>query len=92
VVDLFLDRAAADPAHPAIEQNGTSVTYGASLNLEAPVAKLQRSARLLEPDIILGRGELAAALGQAGPKAIVLNPTPHRPILWSAAAGIISFM
>jgi acyl-coenzyme A synthetase/AMP-(fatty) acid ligase len=29
VVDLFLDRDATDPAHPAIEQNGTSVTYGA---------------------------------------------------------------
>jgi D-alanine--poly(phosphoribitol) ligase subunit 1 len=120
VVDLFLDRAATDPAHPAIEQNGTSVTYGAlarrvrafaqafskfetprilialprvpdayaaifasglsggyhtPLNLEAPIAKLQRIAGLLEPDIILGQGELAAALGQAAPKAIVLNPT-----------------
>ena len=44
------------------------------LNVAAPLEKLQRIAGLLKPDIVIGKSELANALAESAPTAVVLDP------------------
>ena len=44
------------------------------VNVEAPVLKLRRIARLLQPDVIVGDGELGSLLRDEAPDAVLLPP------------------
>jgi len=61
-------------AYAAILAASLAGGYHTPLNVAAPVEKLRRIASLLEPDIIVGQGELAAALAAVAPKATMLDP------------------
>ena len=70
---LIALRQTAD-AYAAILAVSLAGGYHTPLNVAAPVEKLRRTASLLEPDIIVGQGELAAALAAEAPKATMLDP------------------
>jgi D-alanine--poly(phosphoribitol) ligase subunit 1 len=61
-------------AYAAILAASLAGGYHTPLNVAAPVEKLRRIASLLEPDVIVGQGELAAALAAEAPKATLLDP------------------
>ena len=61
-------------AYAAILAASLAGGYHTPLNVAAPVEKLRRIASLLEPDVIVGQGELAAALAAEAPKATILDP------------------
>jgi acyl-CoA synthetase (AMP-forming)/AMP-acid ligase II len=61
-------------AYAAILAASLAGGYHTPLNVAAPVEKLRRIASLLEPDVIVGHGEFAAALAAVAPKATILNP------------------
>jgi D-alanine--poly(phosphoribitol) ligase subunit 1 len=61
-------------AYAAILAASLAGGYHTPLNVAAPVEKLRRIASLLEPDIIVGQGELAAALAAEAPNATMLDP------------------
>jgi hypothetical protein len=60
------------PSEPTSGRMGPG--YHTPLNVAASVEKLRRIASLLEPDVIVGQGELAAALAAEAPKATLLDP------------------
>jgi D-alanine--poly(phosphoribitol) ligase subunit 1 len=61
-------------AYAAAFAAGLAGGYHTPLNVDAPLQKLRRITKLLEPDVIVGQGELAAALAAAAPGATVLDP------------------
>ena len=64
----------APDAYAAIFAAGLAGGYHTPLNIAAPIEKLRRIAKLLEPNVIVGERELATALAGAAPAAMVLDP------------------
>lgn len=62
-------------AYAAILGVGMAGGYHTPLNLAAPIEKLRRIARLLDPDLILASGELGEQLQSETSGAQVLDPT-----------------
>jgi D-alanine--poly(phosphoribitol) ligase subunit 1 len=61
-------------AYAAMLGAGLAGCYYAPLNIETPVGKQLRIARLLQPDLILAERHLAAELAPAVPGAAILSP------------------
>lgn len=61
-------------AYAAIFGTALAGGFHTPLNLAAPLAKLQRIARLLQPDFIVAAPELAASLGDMAPSALLVDP------------------
>ena len=61
-------------AYAAIVAAGLAGGFHTPLNLAAPISKLRRIARLLQPDFIVGQGQVIEELADEAPAAVILNP------------------
>ena len=61
-------------AYAAIFASGLAGGYHSPLNVAAPIDKLRRVARLFAPNVIVGGPELARALREEAPAALIVDP------------------